>query len=130
MPGPFIFIATNQLKPGALEAERRRAAELSTLLEEREPRLLAFNEYASDDGTEVKVVQIHPDADSMSFHLDVVGQQAARAYADTLVATTSVQVFGTPSPAVLDALRRQAGAGVPTSVTPLHVAGFTRLGST
>src|SRR4051812_32820434 len=29
MPGPFIFIATNRLKEGKLEDEKRRVAELS-----------------------------------------------------------------------------------------------------
>ncbi len=129
MPGPFIFIATNELKPGAFDVERRRAGELSTFLAEHEPRLIAFNEYANDAGTEVAVVQVHADSDSMEFHMNVVREQAERAYAETLEATASIQVFGTPSPAVLEMLRTQAGAGVPTSVTPLHLAGFTRTAS-
>jgi hypothetical protein len=90
--GPLIFIATNRLKPGALAAERERVPELAAYLEDQEPRLIAFNEYANDDGTEVTVVQVHPDADSMAFHLDVVRERAARAYAETLDATMSIQV--------------------------------------
>lgn len=129
MPGPFIFIATNKLKPGAFEVERRRVAELSAFLEESEPRLIAFNEYANEEGSEVGVVQVHPDSDSMEFHMGVVRERAERAYAETLDATTSIQVFGTPSPAVLELLARQAGSGVPTSVKPLHLAGFTRAGA-
>jgi hypothetical protein len=35
---------------------------------------------------------VHPDADSMAFHLDVVRERAARAYAETLDATMSIQV--------------------------------------
>ena len=30
---------------------------------------MAFNEYANEEGTEVAVVQVHPDADSMAFHM-------------------------------------------------------------
>jgi len=51
---------------------------------------------------------------------------AASAYAETVDATTSIQVFGTPSSAVVEMLRRQAGAGVPMSVKPHHLGGFTR----
>ena len=58
---------------------------------------MAFNEYVNEDGTEVGVVQIHPDAASMEFHMDVVAERAARAYAETLEATTSIQVYGEPS---------------------------------
>ena len=95
-------------------------------VEANEPRLIAFNEYANEEGTEVAVVQIHADADSMSFHMEVVAERAAAAYAETVDATTGIQVFGTPSDAVVEMLRRQAGAGVPMSVKPHHLGGFTR----
>ena len=111
MPGPFIFIATNRLRPGALEAEKRRVPQLIDFVKANEPRLIAFNEYADDDGTGVAVVQVHPDAESMEFHMGVVRERAERAYAETLEATTSIQVFGMPSDAVLDILGRQAGSG-------------------
>lgn len=127
MSGPFVFIATNRLKRGAFEAERKRVPKLSRFLKEREPRLIAFNEYASEDGTEVGVVQVHAAASSMEFHMGVVRTRAERAYAETLDATTSIQVFGTPTEAILEMLGLQAGAGVPTSVKPLHLGGFTRL---
>jgi hypothetical protein len=51
MARPFIFIATNKLKTGKLEAERRRVPGLVDFIEANEPRLIAFNEYANDDGT-------------------------------------------------------------------------------
>jgi biotin carboxylase len=124
--GPFIFIATNRLKPGKLAAERERVPGLVDFIEANEPRLIAFNEYVNEDGTEVAVVQIHPDADSMRFHMGVVAERAAAAYAETVEATTSVQVFGMPSNAILEMLEHQAGAGVPVSIKPLHLGGFTR----
>ena len=126
MPGPFIFIATNRLRPRALEAEKRRVPQLSEFIEANEPRLIAFNEYANNDGTEVAVVQIHPDAESMEFHMGVVRERAERAYAETLEATTSIQVFGMPSAGVLDMLSRQAGAGPSLTVRRHHLGGFTR----
>jgi hypothetical protein len=129
MPGPFIFIATNRLKEGKLDAEKERVPGLSDFIEANEPRLIAFNEYADDDGEEVAVVQIHPDAESMEFHMGVVAERAARAYAETVEATASIQVFGTPSDAVLEMLRQQAGAGIPLSVHRHHLGGFTRSGS-
>jgi hypothetical protein len=66
MSGPFIFIATNRLKPGAYEAERRRVPGLVDFIEAGEPRLLAFNEYTNAERTEVTVVQVHPDATASS----------------------------------------------------------------
>ena len=124
--GPFIFIATNRLKPGKLADERKRVPGLVDSVEANEPQLIAFNEYVNDDGTEVAVVQIHPDSKSMAFHMEVVAERAAAAYAETVAATTSIQVFGTPSKAVLEMLERQAGAGVPLTVKSFHLGGFTR----
>jgi hypothetical protein len=124
--GPFIFIATNRLKPGKLADERERVPGLVDFIEANEPRLIAFNEYVNEDGTEVGVVQVHADADSMRFHMEVVAERAAAAYAETVEATTSIQVFGTPSDSVLKMLERQAGAGVPLLVKPNHLGGFTR----
>ena len=127
MSAPFIFIATNRLREGKLVAERHRAADLVSFIEANEPQLLAFNEYVNEDGTEVGVVQIHPDAASMELHMDVVAERAARAYAETLEATTSIQVYGEPSDAVVEMLRRQAGVGVPMTIKRQHLGGFTRV---
>jgi hypothetical protein len=126
MTGPFIFIATNRLKPGKLDSERRRVPDLIDFIQANEPRLIAFNEYVNEEGTEVAVVQVHRDADSMAFHMKLIAERAADAYADTIDATTNIQVFGTPGGAVTDMLRHQAGAGVPLSVKPHHLGGFTR----
>ena len=126
MQGPLIFIATNRLKPGRLDRERARVPGLVEFVEASEPRLIAFNEYVDEGGTEVAVVQVHPDGDSMAFHMEVVAERAASAYAETIDATTSIQVFGMPSTAVVEMLRRQAGSGVPLSVKPHHLGGFIR----
>jgi hypothetical protein len=126
MSGPIIFIATNRLREGKLEDERRRVPDLCDFIADNEPRLIAFNEYANDEGAEVGVVQVHPDAESIELHMKVVADRAARAYAETLEATTSIQVCGTPSDAVLEMLGRQAGAGVPLMVKRNHLGGFTR----
>ena len=58
MAGPFIFIATNRLKPRKVDAERERVPGLVDFIQANEPRLIAFNEYVNDEGTEVAVVQV------------------------------------------------------------------------
>lgn len=126
MPGPFIFIATNRMKRGKLEAERRRVPGLCEFIAATEPRILAFNEYVDEDGGEVGVVQVHPDAESMAYHMEVVREWAARAYAETLDATSSIQVFGTPTDAILEMLRQSAGSGVHIHVKPHYLGGFVR----
>jgi quinol monooxygenase YgiN len=123
---PFIFIATNRLKPERLDAERDRVPGLVEFVEANEPRLIAFNEYVNEAGDEVTVVQVHPDAESMEAHMRIVRDRAQEAYAQTLDATVRVQVFGEPTQAILDTLRQQAGSGVEISVNGEHLGGFTR----
>jgi quinol monooxygenase YgiN len=71
---PFIFIGTHRLQPGKLEAFRAAFADLVEVVEANEPRIIAFDGYADDSGTEVAVVQVHPDTDSMQTHMQVVRQ--------------------------------------------------------
>jgi quinol monooxygenase YgiN len=123
---PFIFIATNRLKPERLDAERDRVPGLVEFVEANEPRLIAFNEYVNEAGDEVTVVQVHPDAESMEAHMRIVRDRAQEAYAQTLDATVRIQVFGEPTRAILDTLRQQAGSGVEISVNGEHLGGFTR----
>jgi hypothetical protein len=122
----FVFIATNRLKPGRLDQERRRVPNLVEFIEANEPRLIAFNEYVNEAGDEVTVVQVHPDAESMEAHLAIVRERAQDAYAQTLDATVRIQVFGRPTQAILDTLRQQASSGVEISVNGEHLGGFTR----
>jgi len=124
--GPFIFIATNRLRDGRFDAEQQRVPALSGFIEAHEPRLIAFNEYANEERSEVTVVQVHPDAASFEFHLGVVGDRAREAYAQTLEATTSIGVFGTPSETILQMLRKQAGSAIHLNIYPHHLGGFTR----
>jgi hypothetical protein len=126
MPPPFIFIATNRLKAGALDRERERVADLVEFIEANEPRLIAFNEYVNEAGDEVSVVQVHPDAASMEAHMEIVRERAQAAYAETLDATVRIQVFGQPTEGILETLRQQAGSGVEISVNGEHLGGFTR----
>jgi hypothetical protein len=42
--GPFIFIATNRLKPGNFGNQRARVSDLVAFVEANEPQLLAVNE--------------------------------------------------------------------------------------
>lgn len=60
MSGRFIFVAANSLKEGKLEDERKPVPELCEFIKATESRLIAFNEYASEDGVAVQTsVRFH-----------------------------------------------------------------------
>jgi hypothetical protein len=127
MSAPFIFIGTHRIKEGKVEDFNKMFdAFCRDVVDPKEPRLLAFNAYSSEDGSEVSVVQVHPDADSMLFHMQVARQHIEHAI-DELLDVGGFQIYGTPNEAVLGMIKELSGSGVPMSVKPLHLAGFTRL---
>jgi secreted PhoX family phosphatase len=130
MSAPLIYIGTNRMKAGMLEGYRRNfMPELLKVVETNEPRILGFHAFANEDGTEITGVQVHPDADSMLFHMQVVSEKVTMAYDQYIDATTDIQVYGPPNDAVLEMMRRLATPGVSVRIKADHVAGFTRLQS-
>jgi hypothetical protein len=122
----FVLIATHRLKPGAMAAERARVPELVEFIESHEPRVIAFSEYADDEAEEVTVVQIHPDAESLRFHTELIAEHAERAYRETLDATVSIELYGDPGEEVIASLRASAGDRFRLTVKPHLLGGFTR----
>jgi len=125
MAGPFIFVATNRIRAGKLEDERRRAPEWVRFIQDGEPRLIGFHEYLSADGAEVEYVQIHPDAASFEHHMRLLADRS-ESYRDTLEGTTGIRIYGQPTPAIREMLERAAGPDCPVTVLSEHLGGFTR----
>ena len=126
MTEPFIFIGTTTIKEGKLEDFKRYSRDFCAFIEANEPRLILFALYINDEGTEVTVVQVHPDADSMAFHMQVAAEHFAHAYEEFLDATKSIQIYGTPSDTLLEQMEQVSSSGV-LVVVKSGLAGFNRL---
>jgi quinol monooxygenase YgiN len=125
MTGPFIFVATHRIKEGKLEEFKEDARSLAKAVQENEPQLLAFNMFLSQDEAEATVVQVHPDADSMLRHMEVANAHIRRS-TDEQLETKEIQIYGPPNGAVLGMIDELTQAGVPISVKPTLLVGFTR----
>jgi hypothetical protein len=124
MTGPFIWVGTYAIKPGKSDEAKQRLQELAELVEANEPRLIAFNFYLNEAATTASCVQVHPDAASMEFHMEVIAEHLSSA-SDFLQETVGQEVYGTPPAGLVDAERQW----VPLDrlrVQPVHLAGFTR----
>jgi hypothetical protein len=120
MSGPFIVVGRSRLKPGKADAYAAWRTEMFREVEEQEPRLLAFNEWDSDDDTSSVVIQVHPDAESFEYHLKLFGERVQEAldYIEALRSTVRRAPLWNSSYGV---------TGMRITVHPLHKAGFTRL---
>lgn len=122
MPGPFVFISHGRIKAGKLEDFKAYAERFLSGVEEREPRILAFNTYVDEAGERYTSVQVHPDAESMEQHMEVMAEDIGAAF--DYVESDGVEVYGEPSEAMVAMMRNIVD--VPVTVRPVHVAGITR----
>ena len=130
MSAPFIFIATHKIKPGKRDAFKTYFSQFSSdVVEPAEPRVHSFYGYAAPDSDDVTVVQVHPDADSMTTHMKVGMDHFATAYAEYLDTESSLQIYGTLTEDLVRAISAAAQTdGDPANVTIREpFAGFDRL---
>lgn len=121
--GPFVLVTRSRVKPGKGQEAAAWLKKFCDLVAEREPRMLAFNTYADEDGQFSGTVQVHPDAESMEFHFQVMGEELKGMY-EYLDEVVSVELFGTPSETVLRGVSRYQDI---LSLMPVHTGGVTRL---
>ena len=128
---PFIYMSTWKIKEDRLEDYKQFARELIEHIEAKEPQLIAFNMYFNKDETEMTSIQVHPDAASMDFHLQVLAKVIGEDMIEWVNRTgflesKHIEIYGTPSAKLLEVDQPLVDAGIPRSVKPLHFAGFTR----
>lgn len=123
MSGPLIMISRSTIKPGQRKTYQAHLKEATEMVESEEPRMIAFNSWVSEDGTEVSTVQVHPDADSLDTHLKLYGERLAERVARA-VDSYEISIWGTPSESALAFLAAMPGLKV--RMLPVHEGGFLR----
>ncbi|MCI0555486.1 MAG: hypothetical protein L0287_31455 [Anaerolineae bacterium] len=131
MSEPLIFISTWRIKEGRLEDYKQFTRRLMEIIEAKEPQLIAFHAFINEDGTEMTSIQVHPDAASMDFHMQVVTQALGEEMGEWVkradfLEPKHIEIYGTPSAGLLEADRPLVESGIPRNIKPLRIAGFTR----
>jgi hypothetical protein len=122
----IVYVDTSDVRGGALEALKPAMKDLVDFVEANEPRIIAYNVYLSDDGTRMTVVHVHPDPESLEYHMEVVGP-VLRQFVE-LVSLSSIHVYGEMSEKVLRQLHEKARVlGRDAVVVDSLHAGFIRL---
>lgn len=130
MTTPFIFIGTYKIKPGKRQAFKAYFTTFSSeIVEPQEPRLHSFYGYAAPDSDLVTIVQVHPDADSMATHMKVGVEHFAQAYAEYLEPDGTMQIYGTVTGNLIEAISAAAQTGGDEASVTIRepFAGFDRL---
>jgi quinol monooxygenase YgiN len=124
MSAPFIFITTHKINPGQLGEFRRLSREFEEFVRANEPDLLAYYAYLDEDTSEASLVQIHRNASSADHHMEIAAEKIAQGLAVTT--TVRAEVYGNPGPVVGQVRQANTAAGIPVSIKPEVLGGFTR----
>jgi hypothetical protein len=126
MAEPIVYVDHSQVHAGKVEEVKERAVELVDFIKVREPRLLFYGFFFSDDERQMSVVALHPDSESMNVHLEIGGPEF-RKFRD-LITLQGIDVYGRPTDDVLDQLRQKAQMLGATEGVAVHgmEAGFAR----
>ncbi len=126
MPHPIVYVDTSTVREGALERLETEMSELAAFVEANVPQLISYGFFLDESRAQMTVVAVHPDSESLEFHMDIGGEQFRKFF--ELIELLRIDVYGRVSDAVLERLHRKAqmlGGGA-VAVHGLH-AGFSRL---
>jgi hypothetical protein len=129
MAAPFMLVSTFKVKEGSLDDLRDFCRGVTDLVQATEPRVIALHIFLSEDGTELSTLHLHPDIDSMAFHMQVQQDhwEGTFSRSATMLEGIRVDFYGAMPPESALASFRQAGSDI--GIKPIHLAGFTRAGT-
>jgi hypothetical protein len=122
---PILVVDSSEIRAGKLDEVKAGVVDLVAFVEANEAEPLAYDIYFDEAGTQMTVVQIHPDSASLERHLTLAGP-VFRRFADMLT-LVRVDVYGAVSEAALEQIRGKAQllGNAPVRVHAHH-SGFSR----
>ncbi len=124
-PEPILFIDTWKIREGKLAAFKDATREFVDFVAENEPQLIAYNVYIDEESNHSTVVQIHPDSESIEFHMNVAGPQFGR-FIELYEPGGRIEIHGRPADHVLGRMRQMAQQLGVAVIVKEHYAGFAR----
>jgi quinol monooxygenase YgiN len=122
--GPIVFISHNRIKDGKLDGFRTFFHEGSRSMGQDKPGTVVFLAYVDDDGQNVDIVHVFPDAEAMDRHMDGVAERVGAS--DEFIQGTGVEIYGSPSRPGLEMMQAFATPQAPLTVRPDLVGGYLR----
>lgn len=127
MSEPIVYISHSKVKEGKLDALRGSYRETVKLIEADKPGTLVHLAFLNEEGSEVTIVHLFPNADAMDLHLQGAGERVKEWSESAKV--ERVEIYGMPSEAVLERVLGLVGSGVAVSHSPQNVGGYIHLKS-
>jgi hypothetical protein len=104
MSEDVTFVGTHAIPEGSLDEWKTAIVGMIDFVKANVLRLISFNAYVNDDGTEATSIYVHPDSASLEQHLEVATSRVSAGA--QLVQTKRVELYGSPSDRAVERLRR------------------------
>jgi hypothetical protein len=125
MSEPIVLISHHRFKEGKRDAYRQLASELLPNIERTKPGTVAHLSYTNEEGTELHIVHVFPDARALDQLFDDVDERASAAY--EFIEPMGHEIHGSPSEGALEALKGYADrSAVPLIHRPHFISGYLR----
>jgi hypothetical protein len=124
MAEPIIFISRNRIREGKGQDFRRHYRDSLPHTDADKPRTLAQLTYENEQGTEVTVIRLFPDADALDLQLQGASDRSRKTY--EFIEPVSLEIFGEPNPSTVERMKEIAGSGIMVQISPRSLGGFIR----
>jgi quinol monooxygenase YgiN len=127
MSEPIVFISNQRVKEGKLEEYKHYYRQVAEQAEANKPGTIAHLAYVNEQGSELSIIHIFPDAESMEVHMKGVDELAKKAY--EYVEILSFEIYGRPAGTVLERMMQIVGSGIALEIRPHLIGGYIRFNS-
>lgn len=124
MSEPIIFISNQRVKEGKLEEYKLYYQQVAERAKADKPGTVAHLAYLNEVGSELSIIHIFPDAESMELHMIGVDELAKKAY--EYVEILSFEIYGKATEAVLERMMQIVGSGIAVNIKPQLIGGYIR----
>ena len=124
MSEPIIFISNQRVKEGKLEGYKQYYRQVAEMTEVNKPGTVAHLAYLNENGTELSIIHIFPDAESMELHMKGVDELAKKAY--EYVEILSFEIYGKPTDTILERMMQIVGSSITLNIRPQLIGGYIR----
>jgi hypothetical protein len=124
MSEPIIFISNQRVKEGKLEEYKLYYRQVAEQAKANKPGTAAHLAYLNEEGSELSIIHIFPDAESMELHMKGVDELAKKAY--EYVEILSFEIYGKPSDMVLERMMQIVGSRIALNIRPQLIGGYIR----
>ena len=124
MSEPIVFISRNRIKKGKAGEFKRHYQDRIQPIFDGKPNTFAQLGFENEEGTEFTVVRVFPNADALEQQIQGADERSKKTY--EYIEPTAIEIFGTPTPATLEKMKKIAGSGITVSIVPRYLGGFIR----